>query len=68
LQPDPRRPRRTLKNLFQETGVPPWERDRLPLLVCGRDVVWVPGLGVDARYRAADNAAGVLPEWRKMDG
>ncbi|MGH8689991.1 MAG: tRNA lysidine(34) synthetase TilS, partial [Burkholderiales bacterium] len=66
LQPDPRRPRRTLKNLFQETGVPPWERDRLPLLVCGRDVVWVPGLGVDARYRAADNAAGVLPEWRKM--
>jgi tRNA(Ile)-lysidine synthase len=66
LQPDPRRPRRTLKNLFQEAGVPPWERDRLPLLACGDDLVWVPGLGVDARYRAADNARGVLPEWRKM--
>lgn len=68
LQPDPRRPRRTLKNLFQEAGVPPWERDRLPLLVCGEDVVWVPGLGVDARYRAAENASGVLPEWRRIAG
>ena len=66
LQPDPRRPRRTLKNLFQEAGVPPWERDRLPLLVRGEDVVWVPGLGVDARYQAAKNAFGVIPEWRKM--
>jgi tRNA(Ile)-lysidine synthase len=68
LQPDRRRPRRTLKNLFQEAGVPPWERDRLPLLVSGADLVWVPGLGVDARYQAAKNAPGVLPEWRKMAG
>src|SRR5688500_7928362 len=66
LQPDARRPRRTLKNLFQEAGVPPWERDRLPLIVCGADLVWVPGLGVDARYQAPKNARGVLPEWRKM--
>jgi tRNA(Ile)-lysidine synthase len=66
LQPDAKRPRRTLKNLFQEAGVPPWERDRLPLIVCGEDLVWVPGLGVDARYRTGKNAPGVLPEWRKM--
>jgi tRNA(Ile)-lysidine synthase len=66
LQPDARRPRRTLKNLFQEAGVPPWERDRLPLLVSGDDVVWVPGLGIDVRYQAPKNAPGVLPEWRKM--
>jgi tRNA(Ile)-lysidine synthase len=68
LQPDARRPRRTLKNLFQEAGVPPWERDRLPLLASGDDVVWVPGLGVDVRYQAAKNAPGVLPEWRKITG
>jgi tRNA(Ile)-lysidine synthase len=68
LQPDPRRPRRTLKNLFQEAGVPSWERDRLPMLVHGDEVVWVAGLGVDARYQAAKNAPGVLPEWRKMAG
>jgi len=31
-------------------------------------VVWVPGLGVDVKYRAAKNASGILPEWRKMPG
>ncbi len=67
LRPDPRRPRRTLKNLFQEAGVPPWQRERLPLLFCGEDLVWVPGLGVDAAFQAAAKAPGVLPEWRRLD-
>jgi tRNA(Ile)-lysidine synthase len=65
LQPDARRPRRTLKNLFQEAGVPPWQRDRLPLLFSGETLVWAPGLGVDAAYQAAAKAPGVLPEWRQ---
>jgi tRNA(Ile)-lysidine synthase len=64
LQPDARRPRRTLKNLFQEAGVPPWERERLPLLCRGDELVWAPGLGVDARYRSAKNSRGWVPEWR----
>jgi tRNA(Ile)-lysidine synthase len=66
LQPDAKRPRRTLKNLFQEAGVPPWERERLPLLYCGPDLVWVAGLGVDARFRASRSARGVVPQWRKL--
>jgi len=61
LRPDPKRPRRTLKNLFQESGVPEWQRGRLPLLACGPDLVWVPGLGVDAAWTSAP---GILPEWR----
>ena len=65
LQPDARRPRRTLKNLFQEAGVPPWQRDRLPLLFSGGTLVWAPGLGVDAAYQAPAKALGVLPEWRQ---
>jgi tRNA(Ile)-lysidine synthase len=64
LQPDPRRPRRSLKNLFQEAGVAPWQRRRLPLLYCGNELVWAPGLGVDARYRSPKNVAGWMPEWR----
>jgi tRNA(Ile)-lysidine synthase len=66
LQPDPRRPRRTLKNLFQEAGVPPWQRERLPLLFRGDDLVWVPGLGIDARFQAARGAHGLVPEWRSL--
>jgi tRNA(Ile)-lysidine synthase len=64
LQPHPRRPRRTLKNLFQEAGVPSWARSRMPLLFCGNDLVWVPGLGVDARYQGR----GLLPEWHPLAG
>lgn len=65
LQPDPRRPRRTLKNLFQEAGVPPWERENLPLLFTGDELVWVPGLGIDARFQAPPGALGLVPEWRR---
>jgi tRNA(Ile)-lysidine synthase len=64
LQLHPRRPRRTLKNLFQEAGVPPWARERLPLLYCAGELVWAPGLGVDVRYRGR----GLLPEWRTASG
>jgi tRNA(Ile)-lysidine synthase len=59
LQLHLRRPRRTLKNLFQEAGVPSWARARMPLLFCGEDLVWVPGLGVDVRYRGN----GLVPQW-----
>lgn len=65
LQIDARRPRRTLKNLFQEAGVPPWRRERLPLLYCDDELVWVPGLGVAAAWQAARGARGVVPEWRE---
>lgn len=67
LQPDAGRPRRTLKNLFQEAGIPPWERERLPLLYRGEELVWVPGVGVEARFQPGARAAGLLPEWHRLD-
>lgn len=65
LQLDAQRPRRTLKNLFQEAGVPPWRREQLPLLYCDDELVWVPELGVAAGWQAARGARGVVPEWRE---
>ena len=64
LQPDARRPRRTVKNLMQEARLPAWERERLPFIYCGEDLVCVPGLGVDCRYRAHVGEAGIEPLWR----
>jgi len=63
LQPNAKRPRRTLKNLFQEAGVPSWARERTPLLFHGDDLVWAAGLGIDVRFQAAPGARGWLPEW-----
>src|SRR6267143_3948956 len=34
------------------------------LLFCGNDLVWAPGLGIDARYQVTADAFGVVPEWR----
>jgi len=42
-----------LKKLLQEAGIPPWERDRLPLLYANEKLVVVVGLGI-----AADREAG----------
>ncbi|WP_406867289.1 tRNA lysidine(34) synthetase TilS [Paraburkholderia fungorum] len=39
-------PSRTLKNLFQERGIPPWKRD-VPLLYVGGDLLFVPLLGLN---------------------
>lgn len=64
LQPDAARPRRHVKDLLQEQGVPPWERDRLPFLWSGDRLVWVAGLGIDCAYHAVAGMPGVLPGWK----
>jgi tRNA(Ile)-lysidine synthase len=66
FQPDARRPRRTLKRLFQEAGVPPWERERLPLVYCGGTLAFVPGIGVAAALQARPRERGVLWSWERL--
>jgi tRNA(Ile)-lysidine synthase len=68
LQPDPRRPRRSLKKLLHEHGMPPWQRERLPLLWCGEHLVWVAGIGVDAGFACAADEPGVQLFWEGGTG
>ena len=63
LQPDANRPRRSLKNLLQETRIPPWQRAAMPLLYCGRVLICVPGVGIDAEYQTTRGESGVVPGW-----
>lgn len=63
FRPDCQRPRRSLKNLLQECAIPPWQRDRLPLLYCGETLVWVAEIGVDCSWQTPAGAAGTQPEW-----
>jgi tRNA(Ile)-lysidine synthase len=64
IQPDCRRPRRTLKNLLQEHRIEPWRRARLPLLFCDEHLIWVPDIGIDCAWQAGPGEAGVSPAWR----
>jgi tRNA(Ile)-lysidine synthase len=45
VKPPRARHTRTLKNLFQESGVPPWVRERTPLVYRGKQLLWVGGIG-----------------------
>jgi len=63
LQPDVKRPRRSLRKLFQEKAIPPWERTRLPFLWVGGQLAWVGGLGVDTIFACAPGEEGILPVW-----
>lgn len=63
LQPDCRRPRRPLKKLLQEHEVPPWRREALPLLKCGDDLVWAPGIGIDCTWQCEPGEAGWVATW-----
>ncbi len=49
FKPHPTRPSKTLKRLFQDANVPEFERARLPLVWRGDDLIYVAGLGADAR-------------------
>lgn len=63
MQPDPRRPRRTLRNLLQEGAIPPWEREFLPYLWCGDELAWVAGLGYDCRFACDSGEPGLEVFW-----
>ena len=53
-----------VKQLLQEAGVPPWERERLPLLYLGEELVVVAGLWVAQGHVAGAGEAGWKIHWR----
>ena len=54
-------PRKTLKNLFQECDIPPWQR-HAPLLYINGDLIAVAGVGVSYPHLVATGKR-VLPVW-----
>lgn len=60
----PSRPSRSLKNLFQESGLLASERPWLPLLYVEQQLVFAAGLGVDVR--AGLHEAGVVLRWESV--
>ena len=57
---------RSLKNLLQEARMPPWERERLPLIYCADALVAVPGLGVASGWQAGGGNVGWTITWRRQ--
>ncbi len=49
---------KTIKQLFQENGVPPWLREQWPLVCDSQGVLLVPGLCFDRRWQKKEDSVG----------
>ena len=65
FQSGPGRPPRSLKKQFQSASVPEWERAG-PLLYSGGQLVFVPGLGLDARVLGLPGQPLVRLRWEAL--
>ena len=61
----PRAVTRPLKKLLQEAGIPPWERERIPLIYIGEQLAAVAGYWVCVPCRAIEDEEGIAFEWRR---
>lgn len=50
---------RSLKRLCADAGVQSWQRDTMPVLRAGEQVVAVPGIGVDLKFLPQDEEAAI---------
>ena len=59
FKPDSKRPTKKIKQLLQESDLPPWERENLPLIFVGDDLATVPNFGVDLKFQAKSKELGL---------
>lgn len=57
----------TLKKLFQEAGIPPWLRERAPLIYVGEELAAVAGWWVCEPFAAGPDESGIVIRWRSRD-
>jgi len=56
------RPTKSLKHLFQESNMPPWVRDGLPLIFIDHTLILVPGLGISSELKSKSSEMGLVIE------
>jgi tRNA(Ile)-lysidine synthase len=49
-----------LKKLMQEWHIPPWQRDKVPLIYFNNELIAVVGYGVSKNYAVQENEAGCV--------
>ena len=66
-RPHPRGVTKPLKDLFQELGVPPWERGERPLVFAGDRLAAAPGLFLCDPFAAGNGEPAWRIEWTPRD-
>ena len=60
------RPRHVVKKLLQRAGLTVWQRQALPLVWCGDELVAIPGVGVDVAFQADAGEKGWRVTWNPV--
>ena len=63
FKPDSKRPTKKVKQLFQECGLTPWEREAAPLIFINNDLACVPFFGVDVKCQTKPKEDGLEIIW-----
>lgn len=64
IKPSGSRYTRTLKNMCQEAGIPPWVRERMPLIRCRGELVTVAARWSSTGFRTTVGGDGFCFAWR----
>jgi tRNA(Ile)-lysidine synthase len=59
FKPDSKRPTKKIKQMLQESDLPPWERENLPLIFVGDELASVPNFGIDIKFQTKLKEAGL---------
>jgi tRNA(Ile)-lysidine synthase len=59
FKPDSKRPTKKIKQLLQESDLPPWERLSLPMIFVGGELASAPNFGVDIKFQTKLKEAGL---------
>jgi tRNA(Ile)-lysidine synthase len=59
FKPDSKRPTKKIKQLLQESDLPPWEREFFPMIFVGDELAAVPNFGIDQKYQADHEMTGL---------
>lgn len=63
IELSPRSGHVTVKNIFQNAGVPPWQRERWPILSCDQTIVAIVGIATANAYKVRVGERGLLLGW-----
>ena len=50
---------KTVADLFTDRRIPRAQRATLPILLCGEEIVWIPGVATSERFRVREDTTGV---------
>ena len=68
LKPAANRPTRPLKYHYQACNVPAWERERLPVVSSGKDLLFAAGIGMDCQHFGSGDGPLVALRWESLVG